>query len=395
MNIQTSEKQYNSLNTIQTLPQTPHSWIEISKSALQHNAQQFKKRIGIRSILAFVVKANAYGHAIEQIGTIAESILEIDYLCTFSLSEALKLRACGSTKPILVLGHLDVDPCLAAENNCEFMVHSIEIAEQLELAAQKTNCTFSIHLKIDTGLSRFGISPENIVSFITALQKYSHLRIVGLATHLAQSQTLNDFNHQQLELFQQVQALLKKIGVTVPLIHASNSAAAFTQDIQSCSFFRVGLGMYGFFSSEYMQQKVLEVEPHFSLIPVLSWKAKIISIKKVPAGSYISYNSTHQVIRETLLGIIPVGYHDGYDSVLSGHATVLVNQIEAPILGRIAMNTCIIDITDIPNVSLGTEVTLIGNHTSIKADKLFKKAGIENVRTFFARLNPLIPRIII
>ncbi len=372
----------------------PSSWLEISKSAFEHNVQQYKKIIGQRA-LAVVIKANAYGHGLSEIAQLCERINAVDWLCTVNLSEALTIRAHNSRNPILVLGFIDADLFNAINQNIAFVISDYQNAQYLNDFCKKHVCRFNVHIKIDTGLSRFGVMPENTLSFIQQLKTLSHLSIQGICTHLAESQKLDQtYTDKQLSAFNHVLAQLEQAKIIIPLKHAANSAATTSPDFSAYNFFRVGIGAYGYWPSESNKERTQKLYPSFTLKPVLTWKTRIIQVKKILPKTDVGYDRTYKTTKLTTVAFIPVGYYGGYDPLLSNNAHVRINEKSAPIIGRIAMNLMTIDITNISSTKIGDEVLVLGNYEDINGYCLAAKTGINNVRYLTTRINPNLKRII-
>lgn len=378
-------------------PSKNHSWIELSAHALQHNATTFKQLIGTQRALAFVVKANAYGHGIREISILADTITEIDFLCTFSLSEALTIRTAGVSKPIIVLGFIDEDPAYAIDSRIAFMIDNQEQVNLLAETARTHATRIPVHIKVDTGLSRFGVQNNALVNFAQKIIATGSLILQGLATHLSESQEKNSaFTIQQFNLFDAAVQELSNYQVRPPLIHVANSAACLQDMLGKSTLVRVGLGLYGFIPAAHIQDQITSKNPIFELKPVLSWKTRIMSLKEVPAGSYISYNRTHQVAKDSTLAIIPVGYSNGLEIGLSNKGYALIDGQPAPIVGRIAMNVTIVDVTHLKeHVRIGSIVTLLGTHPAVRADKYIDVLEVKNIRTFFTGLPTYITRTIV
>jgi len=359
-----------------------HTWVEISKTAIDHNINYYKNKIGMHNHLALVIKGNGYGHGLQTMGKICQDNPHVDYLCVAQLSEALTLTKAGITKPILILGYPDNDSALAAHTSIEFMVDNIDYARQLNLAGSLLNHVYKIHIKIDTGLSRMGIHHRAALPFITTIQSLPFVKIQGIYSHFAASDTNPTFTAQQLTIFNTLIKSLQNNNIHIPLIHMSNTASLNTIIYPSLyNFFRTGLGLYG-------------LDPHNKYLkPALTWKTYISSIKTVEKGSYIGYANSYITNRTTRIALLPIGYSDGYQFRFSNKTNVLINNQIAPIIGRIAMNITIIDITDI-HANIHDEVTLMGDHEGITIHNLAQAAGIINVREILTSINPLAPRII-
>lgn len=375
------------------MKQTRSTWVEISKSAFNQNISAIKATIGSRE-LAIVVKANAYGHGMQEIAALAMQNPDIDWLCVAFSSEALALHAAGISKPILVMSSIDADPEQLIHTNIHLMVDEYERAQQLHQIGMMHNYRFPVHIKIDTGLSRFGVPAENAMRFIAQLQ-LSHIQITGIYSHFSESDKEdNTFTLQQIEAFKAVLEELKKTNLTIPHIHFSNSVATTTVDLPFCTLFRVGINAYGLWSSPYAREKTIAHYPAMQLQPVLTWKSKIISIKEIPPGSFVGYSRAYHTKRPTQVAIIPVGYYDGYDIRFSNNGTIYCNGQLVPIIGRVAMNATMIDVTDLEQVRVGDEVVLMGPYPGITPYDLGSRIQVMNMRELTTKINPTIPRIL-
>jgi alanine racemase len=360
---------------------TPQTWIEISSSAFNHNIAYYKNRIGHHNKLAIVIKGNAYGHGLQQIATLCKNNDLIDWICVAQLSEALAVYGVVD-KPVLIFGYSDVDPECAVGKNIHFMIDHLEYAQQLNAIGKKYSHPFKVHVKVDTGLSRMGILADEILPFIHKLQQLDHLSIAGVYSHFSESDSNPDLTAQQLAQYNQVLALLHKNNIFPEYVHMSNSASISTVEYPChFNFFRIGIGAYGLGHDR---------DP---LQPIMTWKTRIAHIKMVPSGSLISYTGSFQTTRTTRLALLPVGYYDGYEFRFSNKTFVLINGCYAPVIGRIAMNMTIIDITDII-ANKNDEVTLLGTDPLINAHHLASVSEIKNVREIITGINAHIARII-
>ena len=359
-----------------------YSWIEINQEAFNHNCAYYKNLIGKNNKLAAVIKGNGYGHGIEHIALLCEQSKNIDWICVAQLSEALLLK--DISKPILVLGYSDMDPELVVgKTNIYFMVDHLEYAQLLNEIGKRNSYYFNIHIKVDTGLSRMGVLPQDAVVFIQAIQKLHYLKINGIYSHFAASDSNQEFTAIQLQEFNTILEQLKPKHIVIENIHMRNSAAISTvQYPDSFNFFRVGLGLYG-----------LGLEKDH-LKSVMTWKTKIAHIKTVPAYSFIGYANTYQTKRETRIALLPIGYYDGYKFRFSNKTSVVINNQSAPVIGRVAMNITMVDVTDI-EANTGDEVILVGADEAVHPDTLTQKAEIKNVREILTGINSSIIREII
>lgn len=358
------------------------TWIEINKSAIYHNINYFKNKIGKSKKLAVVVKGNGYGHDLKVMGTLCQNNHDVDYLCVAQLSEAIILVTHGITKPILVLGYSNIDPIFALNKNIEFMIDDKRYAETLNKIGSFHNFIYNVHIKIDTGLSRMGLLPDNVLIFIKYLQSLPFIKIKGIYSHFSAADTNLVFTQFQLKTFNNLLNKLSLQKIHIPYIHFSNTAALENITYPSAyNFFRVGLGIYGL------------VKENNQLKPALQWKTRISSIKYVEKNSLVGYAGTYKTQHKTRIALLPIGYSDGYQFRFSNKTNVLINGQLAPIIGRIAMNITIIDVTNI-TADINDEVILLGNHTGITAYDLAFAADIVNVREIITNINPLVLRII-
>jgi len=370
-----------------------HTWLEINKHALYHNISQFKQIVHNRA-LAPVIKSNAYGHGAVCIAQLLEADDGVAFLCCASLSEALVLRAAGIKKPLLVLGIVDVPPA-HADDAVAFMTGDLRLLYELNEIGRVNNRIFAVHLKIDTGLSRFGIMPADAVSTIAQLKQLRHLDIQGIATHLADAHNADQsYTVEQLVLFDKVVTDCAQHGWHFKWVHSANSAATLSHDLPMNTLFRVGLALYGLWPSQSTFLAAKQRMPSIDLIPILTWKTSIIAIKEVASGSFVGYKKTFKTKRTTKIGIMPVGYYDGYDFRLSNKAVVLINGQYASVIGRICMNLTMIDITDIATVDVATSVTLLGSSEKISAYALAHLMEQDNVRLCLTALGNHLSRVV-
>ncbi len=376
----------------------PYTWLEVSQSAFDHNIAQFKK-LAHNKNLAPVVKANAYGHGLLEIAKLCEQNNNINWLCTALLSDALFLRKHNVSKPILVLSCINDDIQKIINQNIALIVDDLKTIEYINTIGKQHNYVFPIHLKIDTGMSRFGIFPEQALEIIKNIQTFSNIKVDGICTHFAQSSNQEQaFTQKQYKKFVTLLDQLKLDNINIPHIHAANSAGVL-QTHNECNFFRIGIGMYGYWSSPFHKQSVLKKFPDISLKPVLTWKTRIMRIKDVPRQNYIGYDRTYTTTKNMRLGLLPIGYFDGYDPRFSNKAHVLIKKNNrtyyAPVIGRVCMNVTMIDATDIPNISVNDEVIVLGSSLPVNGYTLCWHLQDPNVRKLTTCINHALPRYIV
>ena len=330
------------------------TWTEVNLDAIAQNVKNIKKLIGKKKELMAVVKGNAYGHDILEISSV---VLEngATRLAVARLEEAIFLRKAGITVPILVLGltlkpqaeslvSYDITPTV-----CEF-----EMIEKLSELAVQMNKMAKIHLKVDTGMGRIGIFPDDVLRFIKSIKTLKKVEIEGIFTHFSVADEKDKFyTEEQFRKFIEILTILEKEGIKIPIKHVGNSAALLDLPHMWLDMVRPGLAIYGLYPSK-------EVKKTINLIPAQQFKTKIVFIKELPRGESISYGRTYITKRRMRVASLPVGYADGYNRLLSNQGEVLVRGQRVPIIGRVCMDQCMIDVTNLTQVEIGDEVVLWG-----------------------------------
>lgn len=365
---------------------------EVSEKSVVHNLKQFKKLIGKGKLLMPVVKSNAYGHGIIDIAKICQKSGLADKLCVASLGEARELISNGIRLPIVILSMYEPDEkaiAAAANKGVAFPLYTIEQAKLLNKAGGIIKKKIKAHLKIDTGTSRVGLLQNQIIPFLKKIKNFKNLELEGIWSHFSSSETDAALTKQQWNKFKSsADAAEKEWGRPIPLRHMACSAALILHPYAHANAVRLGLGLYGLYPSEKSKERI-------NLLPALSWKTTLVQIKKIPAGAKVSYGGTYKTKKSIVIGILPVGYFDGYDRGLSNKARVLVKGRRCAVLGRICMNLTMIDVSMVPGVKAGDMATLIGKdgREKISADELAALSGTINYE-IISRINPLINRVI-
>jgi alanine racemase len=356
-----------------------HCFVTLNKAALLHNLKLYKSILPAGTLLAPVIKGNAYGHGMLEVASILNKAPEADYLCVAKLTEAYQLIDAGITKPILVLSIIDADPERAFLEKVRLPVTSLEIATQLSHRAQNINTRALIHIKIDTGLCRMGTWWQKALQFIQECTNLPGCFTEGLFTHFANSeQEDTTFVRLQTERFQEIIEKLKLQKIQIPICHASSSAAQTFLSESHFSLTRLGIGLYGLWPSENNKSKTLQTFPHFHLKPVLEWKTYIYDLKAIDSDNSVGYNRTYWTNKKTKVAILPIGYADGYNRLLSNKGIVKINGHYAPVIGAVAMNIVTVDVSDIPDVQVGDEVLLLGNDPKINAQTMAEQCNTIN-----------------
>jgi alanine racemase len=373
--------------------------ILINRRALVHNITEFRRIIGPKRKFMAVVKANAYGHGLLEVARIAVEN-GVDWLGVNSVGEGTALRAAGIRVPVLVLGYVPLGGLEeAVAQDLRLIVYNRETVARLAAVARRLGKTARVHVKVETGTRRQGVEAAEVWLFVREIRRRGGLIVEGLSSHFAniEDTTKHDYPLVQLEAFKGASRRLRARGVRVPVRHMSCTASTILFPETDFNMARVGIGLYGYWPSKETYLSCLQTKRKpLRLEPVLSWKARIAQVKRVPADAFIGYGCTYKTTRPTILAVVPVGYFDGYDRGLSNASHVLVRGRRAPVRGRVAMDFFMADVTDIPGVRLEDEVTLLGGdgREKILADDLAALAGTICYE-ILARINPLIPRIVV
>lgn len=320
---------------------------EIDLRALTHNLTIVTRQTGNKNIIA-VVKANAYGHGSVEIARHLAS-LGVPVLGVAFTSEAIRLREAAITSPILVFFDRDnIDECL--RYGLTPVIFDLQSAKKFSSAARKMKKTVAVHIKVDTGMGRLGLTLDRAQKEVLGIAALENIKLEGLMSHFADADLKDkQFANHQMRAFLSLRNELRRKKVTFKYAHIANSAAVLSMPAAHLDMVRPGIMLYGY-----------GIMKKDNLKPVLSLRSSVLLIKKVPAGTPISYARTFITKRKSTIATIPVGYADGYSRKLSNCGEVLINGRRAPIAGRVCMDTIMVDVTDIPNVKVGTEAVLIG-----------------------------------
>ncbi len=338
----------------------------IDHDALRWNVRQIRAKVGASIKILCMVKANGYGHGAAAVSqTLAAN--GADAFGVATLEEAVELRRAGIDAPIIVLAGAFLDQFDEFVGHALTpVVYDLASLRQLDAEAQRRQKPLGVHLKIDTGMGRLGVLAADAKEWIAELKNLRALKLAGVFSHFSHAESVEgDYTRKQLASFNDVIALLRAQGLAPPLIHFANSAATITLPAAYFDMVRPGIMLYGVYPSIAMASQIV-------LKPVLSWKTKILQLKKTPSGASISYGQTFVTKRESLIATLPVGYADGYPRLLSNCGAALVDGQRAPIAGRVCMDLTMIDVTDIRNVQQGDEVVLLGRQgaAEISADEM-------------------------
>ena len=345
--------------------QATNAWIEVDLGALAANVAALKGAFGPGVELMAVVKANAYGHGVAGVVPTLDTA-GVDRLCVATMAEALALRAAGTDLPILVMGHsFPGDAAAAVEHDITLTVDCEGLGEALAAAGRASGYSVPVQVKVDTGLHRFGVEPERAVTLAEALRRMPGLEVEALWTHMANADEADDsFSDEQQAVFERVSERLWWI----PFRHAANSATALRRPSMRYNGVRTGLGMYGIVPGN---------TPDPGVTPALSVKARLARVSDVSPGEGVSYGLEWRATRPSRVGLVPVGYGDGWRRALGNNSDVLVGGRRCPVVGRVCMDHFVIDVTDVPGAGTGDVAVLLGAQGSerITADELATAAG--------------------
>ncbi len=330
---------------------------EIDLGAIEHNLGELRRLLGPDVRIMAVVKADGYGHGAVEVARVA---LEAgaSWLGVAFIDEGAALRREGITAPILLLGHTDpADTPLLFEYCLRPTICDLKTAQLFNEEFLSLGRSWPVHLKIDTGMGRIGVAAAESGELITALSHLPGLELEGIFTHLSSADDEEGaaFTAGQLRLFENAAAGARERGVTVPLYHAANSAAALLYPQSRYNLVRIGIALYGYYPSPWVQQQTAA-----RLQPAMSLKSKIVFLKEVPPRTPLSYGRTYHTADSATIATVPVGYGDGYHRGLSNCGRVLVRGQRAPVVGRICMDQTMIDVSRIKGAAPGDEVILYG-----------------------------------
>ncbi|MTI95707.1 MAG: alanine racemase [Firmicutes bacterium] len=328
------------------------TWAEINLANIAHNVREFRRHVGDGTRLMAVVKADGYGHGAVEVGRAALAA-GADWLAVALVEEGIELRQAGIASPILVLGFLPPEGVNAAlQYHLTPAVVDMNSLRLLEEEAMRQRRRVAVHLKVDTGMGRLGLRDEAAVALAERALKSPNLELQAIFTHFAAADDADKtFTMQQLDKFKRTVETLKGAPV---LTHCSNSAATIDVPEARGDLVRIGISLYGLYPSS-------EVKPLVDLRPALSLHTQVATVKEVPAGTPISYGCTFVTERPSRIATLPIGYADGYNRRLSGRANVLLRGKRVPLVGRVCMDYCMADVTDLDGVEPGEQVTLYGS----------------------------------
>ena len=364
---------------------------DIDLDAVLYNMESMHKKLKPGTKIAAVLKADGYGHGAVEISRVLENLPYLWGYAVATSNEAMQLVEAGRKKPIIILGLSFPEQFEEiVENDLRPAVCTYETAQALSDIAAEKNKVCRIHIKVDTGMSRIGfqVTPES-ADMVARISKLPNIMIEGIFTHFARADESSKAPaYEQFKQFEKMIAMVEEKGVQIPLKHCSNSAGIV--EIPECNMdmVRAGITLYGLWPSEEVDKTKI------SLKPVMSLRSRVAYVKELLPGRQISYGGTFTVKKKMTVATVPVGYGDGYARGLSNKGWVLIKGQKAPICGRVCMDQCMVDVTDIPEVKIGDTVTLLGKDADeeITMEQLGELSGRFNYE-FACLITPRVPRI--
>ncbi|OOM07292.1 alanine racemase [Clostridium saccharobutylicum] len=351
------------------------SYAKIDLDAISHNINEVKKRIGHGVKVMAVIKADGYGHGATVLGDFLKN--EVDYYGVATIEEAMELREYGIKVPILILGYTSPSQYLTlVENDITQTVYNIEMAKEMSNAGEKCKKQAKIHIALDTGMTRIGFQPnEDGALAVKEIATFPSLNIEGLFTHFACADEKDkSYSELQIDRYDKFVELLEEKDINISIKHMCNSAGIMEFDHHRFDMVRSGIITYGLYPSEDVNKDAIKLKP------ALQWKTHVVNVKNVDSGHGVSYGATYITKNKTKIATISIGYADGYPRALSSKAKVLIHGSYAPIIGRVCMDQMMIDVTNIDNVEIEDEVTLVGQdgRNAISVEELADIAGSFN-----------------
>ena len=340
--------------------QMKRTWAEVDFDKLAHNYHALRGLAPAGTKYLGLVKADAYGHGAVPVAKKLEE-LGADYLGVACLDEAIEVREAGVKTPILILGC--TSSIYAAElvkYNITQACYDLEYAKELSAGAQKAGGTITVHIQCDTGMTRLGFmchedTMEKSASEIIEAVKLPGLKAEGIFTHFSDSDGSEEYTMLQFGRFQDIIQRVRDLGYEFEIRHCANSAATLLYPATYLDMIRPGIVQFGHFPDAKMDHALCD------LVPVLELKSRVAPVRDVPANTPVSYGRTNTLTRPSRLAVIPVGYGDGFCRGFSNKLTVLINGKKLPIVGRICMDMCMVDVTDAPDVKEGDVAILYGS----------------------------------
>lgn len=371
------------------------TYLEISKDNLVHNIKQFKSLLKDETKIVAVIKSNAYGHGDKEIAKIATS--HVDYFQVDSIEEAERVRSV-TKKPILILGYLNENGVKRAiKINAIVCVFDLVHTLRVNYIAGTLKKNIKVHLAIDSYLGREGVMPSQVEIFIKEIQNLKNITLDGVYSHFSNIEDTMNRTHaeRQIDSYHKSVEIFRKNGYPNIKTHisATSGILAYEKGDNRHNLVRLGIGLYGMWPSEHLE---FLNKNKITLKPVLKWVTHVAQVKIIPANYPIGYGLTYITRKNTKIAVIPQGYFDGLSRSLSNNGEVLIRGKKAKILGRVAMNMTVVDVSNIKDVHTDDEVIVLGSQGKIKitAENIAKKMDTINYEVT-TKISALLPRVII
>ena len=378
------------------------SYLEISKSALEHNIQFLKNYIGNDVQISSVVKGNAYGHGLEVFVPLAEHC-GINHFSVFSADEALRVHNSSTqNSTVMVMGLISNEQLeWAIENNIEFYVFEQDRLEKALETAKRIGKIAKVHIEVETGMNRTGFATDQLSAVLKLLKNNpANIQFKGLCTHFAGAESIANYYriHKQQQIFQKVIKKVASTGLMPVQKHTACSAAALRYPKFQMDMVRLGIIQYGFFPNkeiliEYLTKKKQTENP---LKRLISWKSHVMDVKKVKTGEFVGYGTSYLANSDLKIAIIPVGYAHGFGRNLSNQGIVLINGQRVSVVGTVNMNMITVDVSQVNSVEKGDEVVLIGKQGDLEISvSSFSEFSDQVNYELLTRLPENLPRLIV
>ncbi|MBS1724270.1 MAG: alanine racemase [Armatimonadetes bacterium] len=359
----------------------PRTWVDIDLPSLAHNLQVVRTRIDDPGVaVALVTKADAYGHGLVPISRYALRN-GADWAAVATVQEGIALRDAGVDAPIMALSPiLDIEAEQAVFYDLDVLTENVETAYAMDAASQAVGKTARVHLKVDTGLHRFGADWRSSVALAKRLKEFSHINLCGIVQHFADSSRDHEFTLLQIKRWEETLEAMTAAGIHFEFVQAANSAGTIKYPQSRGNLVRVGIIGYG-------------IDP-FNLLegearPVLRWTARVTALRRAAAGDKVGYSGTFTLQRDSVLATVGAGYGDGYPRTLSSKGLVEIRNKQAQVLGLVCMDQIIVDVTDAPGAAIGDEVLLIGDSVQVP---LLATLADTNSHEIVTRIMSRVPR---
>jgi alanine racemase len=370
------------------------SYIEINKNNLIHNVKQFKSLLKGGTLFSAVIKSNAYGHGDVEVVKILNNY--VDYFQINSIEELERIKK-YTKKPILVFGYVGKNDLeKAIRLGCILSVFDLKHLILINNIAKKLNKKQKVHIAVDSFLGREGIMQKDVEIFVKELLKFKNIIVDGIYSHFANIEDTTNFAYaqKQIDAYENTLNIFKKYGFTKIKTHisATSGIMVFEKDKGRNDIVRAGIGIYGMWPSEYLEKKL---KNKIKLKPVLTWKTHVAQVKILPVGHSVGYGLTYFTPKETKIAVIPQGYFDGIDRKLSNKGEVLIKGKRCRILGRVAMNMFVVNVSHVKNIKSEDEVVILGKQgkEEITAEELADKIDTINYE-ITTRISGFLPKII-